>query len=94
MEDPTVLDKRAEKVEPVKDPDVEAYIREAEGRLHTFFGTKVQIHHGRKKGRIEIEFYSPEDLERIIDDLTKKHEDIVRQKKEALRAFSTKGFTV
>lgn len=94
MEDPTVLDKRAEKVEPAKDPDVEAYIREAEGRLHTFFGTKVQIHHGRKKGRIEIEFYSPEDLERIIDDLTKKYEDIVRQKKEALRAFSTKGFTV
>lgn len=33
MEDPDALDKRAEKVEPVKDPDVEAYIREAEGRL-------------------------------------------------------------
>jgi ParB family chromosome partitioning protein len=34
-------------------------------------GTKVRIHGSSKKGRIEIEYFSQEDLERLIDVLTK-----------------------
>ncbi len=43
-----------------------AYI-EVEERLKDHFGTKVQISDGKKKGKIEIEFYSDEDLNRIIE---------------------------
>jgi ParB family chromosome partitioning protein len=30
------------------------------------FGTKVKIHQGKKRGRIEIHFFSNEDLARIL----------------------------
>ena len=42
----------------------------AEEALRRILGTKVSIEHGRKKGRIEIEFYSDDDLERILQILS------------------------
>ena len=47
---------------PSKDPD----IRNLEEKLLHALGTKVRIYHGKKRGRIEIEYYSLEDLERIL----------------------------
>ncbi|MEA3328405.1 MAG: ParB/RepB/Spo0J family partition protein [Candidatus Omnitrophota bacterium] len=47
-------------------------IIEIEERLQRVMATKVNIKAGRKKGRIEIEYYSSEDLNRIVDILTKK----------------------
>lgn len=47
------------------DPDV----KRAADRLADRLGTRVQIRTRRKKGVIEIEFYGPEDLERLIQDL-------------------------
>ncbi|NLJ34325.1 MAG: ParB/RepB/Spo0J family partition protein [Firmicutes bacterium] len=44
-----------------KDP----YIRELEGILQENLGTKVRIHPGKKRGRIEIEYYTDDDLERL-----------------------------
>lgn len=41
--------------------------REAESRMQKKLGTRVSIHSRGKKGKIEIEYYSEEDLERIID---------------------------
>ncbi|MBO8172167.1 MAG: ParB/RepB/Spo0J family partition protein [Bacillaceae bacterium] len=41
-------------------------IKQLEEQLRTFFGTSVQVKHGRKKGKIEIEYYSREDLDRIL----------------------------
>lgn len=38
-----------------------------EERLRNRLGTSVQIKKGNKKGKIEIEFFSQEDLERILD---------------------------
>lgn len=38
-----------------------------EERLRTYFGTSVRINKGAKKGKIEIEFYSGDDLQRILD---------------------------
>ena len=35
-------------------------------RLEQGFGTKVKIQHGNKKGKIEIEYYGNDDLERIL----------------------------
>lgn len=47
-------------------------IIEVEEKLKCFLGTKVEINYGRKKGKIQIEYYSPEDLERILECLLKE----------------------
>jgi len=39
---------------------------ELESRLRDRLATHVTIHHGEKKGRIEIEYYGNDDLDRII----------------------------
>jgi ParB family transcriptional regulator, chromosome partitioning protein len=41
-------------------------VTELEGQLRDRLATHVMIHHGEKKGRIEIEYYGNDDLERII----------------------------
>lgn len=43
----------------------EPYIIALESSLQENLGTKVQIKPGRKKGKIEIEYYTEDDLERI-----------------------------
>lgn len=45
---------------------------EIEESLRKVLGTKVTISKGRKKSKIEIEYYSDEDLERILDVLSIK----------------------
>lgn len=40
---------------------------EVENNLKQFFGTKVKIVQKKKRGKIEIEFYSEEDLSRILE---------------------------
>ena len=42
-----------------------------EENLMRTLGTKVNLIQGNKKGKIEIEYYGYEDLERIIEVLTK-----------------------
>ena len=43
-----------------------AVIEDLENRLQQHLGTHVTIHHGEKRGRIEIEYYGNEDLQRIL----------------------------
>ena len=44
------------------------FLHKLEENLQRILGTKVNIHRNRnKKGKIEIEYYSDEDLERILD---------------------------
>ena len=38
-----------------------------EEELQRCLGTKVRIRHGKKRGRIEIDYYSLDDLERIYE---------------------------
>ncbi|HAJ33137.1 MAG TPA: chromosome partitioning protein ParB [Candidatus Atribacteria bacterium] len=45
---------------------------EVEGKLRDILGTKISIFFDGKKGKISIEFYSKEDLRRIIDLLLKE----------------------
>src|SRR5690625_2668147 len=54
---------KKEKKEPPKD----IFIKERESILRERLGTGVQIHRGKRKGKIEIEFYSNDDLDRIIE---------------------------
>ncbi len=51
-----------------KQPHVSAI----EEELQHILGTKVRIVQSKKRGRIEIDFYSPEDLERVVEVLKKK----------------------
>jgi ParB family chromosome partitioning protein len=41
-------------------------VTDLESRLRSRLATHVAIHHGDKKGRIEIEYYGNDDLERIL----------------------------
>lgn len=50
-----------------KQPHKDIFIRERESVLRDRLGTGVNIHQGKRKGKIEIEFYSKDDLERIIE---------------------------
>ncbi len=45
-------------------------LQEIEAHLRTLFATKVNIVRNKGKGRIEIEFYSDEDLERVLSVLS------------------------
>jgi ParB family chromosome partitioning protein len=57
------LEKAKTKAEQEKDP----HIVSIEERLRRVLGTQVRVFPGKKKGKIEIEYYSDEDLERILD---------------------------
>jgi ParB family chromosome partitioning protein len=43
-----------------------AAIADLQNRLQQHLGTHVTIHHGEKRGRIEIEYYGNDDLQRIV----------------------------
>lgn len=43
------------------------YYKDVRDRLQEYFGTKVNINSNKNKGKIEIEYYSEEDLQRILD---------------------------
>ena len=92
--DPNALKKSAPpKAE--KKPDI--FVREAEERLTRSLGTKVRIQTGREegKGRLEISYFSAEDLERLLSLLTTSADGAAKEdKRAALRAFSTQKFTV
>ena len=45
------------------------YIRELERELESALGRKVRLVDGKKKGRIELEYYGAEDREKLIDNL-------------------------
>lgn len=47
------------------------YFSEVENELGSRYGTKVKISEGSNKGKIEIEYYSRDDLERILFELKK-----------------------
>lgn len=54
-----------------RDPALELAYKEIEERLKQSLGTKTTIRHsGDGTGKLEIEFYSHEDLEKIVDMLT------------------------
>lgn len=50
-----------------KDEKYEAIYRDIEDSFQSFFGTKVKLDVGKRKGRIVIEYSSNDDLERILD---------------------------
>lgn len=49
--------------------------RRYEEQFRTYLGTAVRIHHGKKRGKIEIEYFSKDDLERILGLLIEKADE-------------------
>jgi Predicted transcriptional regulators len=43
------------------------YYEDIKGKLENYFGTKVSFNTKKNKNKIEIEFYSDDDLQRIIE---------------------------
>ncbi len=43
------------------------YYKDVTNRLENYFGTKVNVTNKNNKGKIEIEYYSEEDLQRILE---------------------------
>lgn len=55
------------KKEEENDPVEELIYQSIGQKMQDILGTKVNIIQGKRKGKIEIEYYSPDDLERILD---------------------------
>ena len=47
--------------------ELNPYYKEIKNQLQSYFGTKVNISNKNNKGKIEIEYYSQDDLQRILD---------------------------
>ncbi|MFH1338512.1 MAG: ParB/RepB/Spo0J family partition protein [Candidatus Omnitrophota bacterium] len=60
--------KRTKSAQDSKNP----YLSAMEGRLQQSLGTKVSIFLGRKRGHIQIEFYSQDDLDRICNTIVQE----------------------
>jgi ParB family chromosome partitioning protein len=54
---------REPKKQPKQQPTI---IKQYEDEFRTRLGTSVKIHQGKKRGKIEIEYFSTDDLERIL----------------------------
>lgn len=74
LDDPAYLDAEESRLEDesaeaqeTQEAQQDAFYQDAVGRLNEYLGTKVRIRPGKKKSRIEIEFYSEDDLERLLE---------------------------
>lgn len=57
----------SEKKERKKKDELDPYYKEITEKLQDYLGTKVNISNKNNKGKIEIEYYSNEDLQRILE---------------------------
>jgi len=94
VKDPNALKKTAPQEKQTPAPDI--FVREAEERLTRSLGTKVAIRAGREvgKGKLEISYFSADDLERLLGLLTAADGAAKEDKRAALRAVSAQNFTV
>ena len=49
------------------DAQLAAHFNDIQNKLRTHFATQVNLVHGAKKGRVEIEYYGDDDLQRLLD---------------------------
>ncbi len=58
---------KSRKTMPKKNEKYEPIYRDIENTFQSFFGTRVKLNAGQRKGKIIIEYASNDDLERILD---------------------------
>lgn len=61
------LKKRSTKKKPKTSKEKDLYIKEVEQKFCDVFGTRVEIVNGKRKGKIQIEYYTDSDLMRLLD---------------------------
>jgi len=61
------LKKRTQKKKPKSTKDKDLYIKDVEQKFCEVFGTRVEIINGKRKGKIQIEYYTDSDLMRLLD---------------------------
>lgn len=66
-----VISKTKKTKPPVKK---DMHLAALEEELKNILGTKVTISHGKKRGKVQIEYYSLDDLERLLNILRKTYE--------------------
>ena len=59
-------DQTTTKKEPAGN-ELNPYYKDIKNRLQDYFGTKVNINKKKNRGKIEIEYYSEDDLQRILE---------------------------
>ena len=64
--------KPAKKREASEAPKLDANVRAAVLEMERALGTRVKVHGDEKRGKIEISYFSAEDLNRIYDWIVKK----------------------
>src|SRR5690606_11946521 len=60
------LNERVVKKKPKKEKK-DIFLQAKENELREYFGTNVIIQKGKRKGKIEIEFFNQDDLDRILN---------------------------
>ncbi len=65
------LNENKEKEKEKKKKETDPEIKNLEEALQSILGTKVRLNHSKKNGKIIIEYYSREELERIIEMIKK-----------------------
>lgn len=63
------LREREQENAPAKEDPMALYVRDAEKRLSAHLGRRVTIHPGKKKGKLTLEYYDPQDLDRLMQAL-------------------------
>ena len=58
---------------PKKTKEKDVFIVDVEEKLRNIFGTKVNISKGKKKGKIEIEYYNEDELNNIVSMLLEEN---------------------
>lgn len=64
--------KRSAKRNPIQD----IHLAAAEEQLQHHLGTRVKIYQGKKRGKIVIDYFSSEDLNRVLDLIGPKHNEL------------------
>lgn len=60
---------RRRRRQAVNAPVHSTQLEDLQNRLQQHLGTRVTLHHGEKRGRIEIEYYGNDDLDRLLSAL-------------------------
>lgn len=58
-------------------PSLSLYLKEAERDLASRLGRKVKIAHGKRKGKIELEYYGEEDLNALLNILEQREGRVI-----------------
>lgn len=64
------------------------YLNDVQEQLKQILGTNVNIKQGKKKSRIEIEFYNDDDLTRLVELLMEKQESPQMKKARIIKDFN------